>query len=256
MSRPQGAAFLGAAVILAGLGLWLDARPVLEQAALFAAFQFASLSGVGLAVLFLWRRVDRPGLRLLLILGAAVVWRVAYFPVMVFAGWVATLGEWLLLAVGLPAVIYPTFLLAMAAMHWAAVFAGGIMVLQRKLWWAPGLVTAFVIAVMVSVTGEEDLALLPDRSLDIEQPVPVVPLPQGNPYFVALERPDYNWPERVLVFASGAMYDLIPSSPWAMAVKAVLEQAFREQPRASSAERVREHYLAFRAAQPLLAGER
>ncbi len=239
-------------LVLAAAGVWLDGRPVLEQGALFAAFQLASLAGVVWAVAALYPHVSGTALRLLLILGAAVVWRVSYFPIMVFAGWVATLGEWAALAAGLPVVIYPTFLLAMAAMHSAAVLAGGWMVLRRRWRWAPVLIPALAIAVMVSFTAREDLTWLPDHSITIAQPVPALRPPLRNPYFEALASRDYNVAEQVLVFASGAMYALIPRTPWSTAVKSVLEHAFRAQPEASSAERVREHYLAFRAAQPLI----
>lgn len=247
--NPYKDALLITVIILAGAGLWLDARDVLEQATVFVAFQAASLTGTLLAVIYLWHHVEGLGKRLLILVCAAIVWRVSFFPVMVFAGWVATLGEWLLVKTGIaPVVIYPAFLIAMAAMHWGAVMLGGWMVLRRRALWAPALLAAFVIAVMVSVTAREDFTPLPDYSLTIGQPVPEVSPPAGNPYFAVLGRGDYGWPERVLIFASGAMYDLIPHTPWSTAVKGVLEHAFREQPRASSAERVREHYLAFRAA--------
>lgn len=246
--RGYRAVLLIVTAVLAGIGLWLDAAETLEQAAIFAAFQAASLAGAVLAAVWLAARVNHWGLRLLIGLCAFVVWRMAYFPVMVFAGWIATLVDWAVLAAGLPSIIYPSFLLAMGAMHWGAVMVGGVMVLQKKWLWAPFLVAAFVIAVMVSLTAAEDLTLLPDDSVAIAEPVPAVTAPCGNPYFEVLDRPDYGWPERVLIFASGVMYDLIPPTPWATAVKSVLEHAFRDQPKASSAERVREHYLAFRAA--------
>ncbi len=249
--NPYKDALLITAIILAGAGLWLDTRETLEQATIFVAFHAASLSGVMLAVVYLCHNVEGFWRRLLIVLCAAIVWRASFFPVMVFAGWVATLGEWLLIKTGvLPVFIYPTFLVAMAAMHWGAVMLGGVMVLRKKTLWAPPLLMAFVIAVMVSFTASEDLAPLPDYSLSIEQPVPPVEPPRGNPYFEVLGKLDYGWPEQVLIFASGAMYDLIPRTPWSTAVKSVLEHAFRNLPRASSAQRVREHYLAFRAAHP------
>lgn len=251
--NPYKDALLITVVILAGAGLWLDTRTVLEQATIFVAFQAASLAGTLLAAVYLCYSVEGFGKRLLVLLCAAIVWRVSFFPIMVFAGWVATLGEWLLVNTGLvPVVIYPTFLIAMAAMHWGAVMLGGVMVLQKKSLWAPPLLMAFVVAVMVSMTAREDLTPLPDYSLAIGQSVPAVKAPQGNPYFEVLGRLDYGWPERVLIFASGAMYDMIPRTPWSTAVKSVLEHAFRDQPKASSAQRVREHYLAFRAAHPLI----
>ncbi len=246
--NPYKDALLIVTIALAGAGLWLDTREVLEQATVFVAFHVASLAGILLAAVYLCFNVEGFWRRLLIIACAFIVWRMSFFPVMVFAGWVATLGEWLLINTGLPVVIYPTFLVAMAAMHWGAVMLGGVMVLRRKALWAPPLLAAFIIAVMVSMTAPEDLAPLPDYSLSLEDAVPPVIPPRGNPYFEVLGKAGYGWPERVLIFASGAMYDLIPGTPWSTAVKSVLEHAFRDLPKASSAQRVREHYLAFRAA--------
>ncbi len=247
--RPYKDALLITVIILAGIGLWLDARTIIDQAALFLAFQFASLIGAFLAIILLCTTFQGTTQRVLVVLFAAVVWRVSFFPIMVFSGWVATLGEWLVVQVGIiPVVIYPTFLIAMAVLNWGAIVSGGMMFYHHKYIWALPLLIAFTVAVLVSFTAREDLAFLPDDNLVIEQSIPEVQPPLGNPYFEAFRQPEYGLPERVLIFASGAMYDLIPRTPWSTTVKSVLEHEFRNHPKASSKRRVQEHYLAFRAA--------
>ncbi len=242
-----------AACALAGIGVWLDRTHDLDQWALFVAFHVASLLGVVLAIARLWPRYTQPYLRLIVVVCSIIVWRVSYFPIMVFAGWTATLGEWALLQVNLPTIIYPTFLIFMALMHWVAITAGAYMIGGKKIYVAPALVSAFIIAVLVSFTSRDDLTLLPDHFFVLEQPLPRSKAPVDNPYLPVVSEPHYNVAERVLVFASGAMYALIPSTPWSTAVKGVLEHLFRDNPKASSAARVKEHYLAFRRAHDRIA---
>ncbi len=238
-------------ILLIGLGVWLDNQMVMEQHWLFLAFQLASVTGVVFGIAWMWSNLNNVFMRTLMILCALLVWRMSYFPIMVWAGWVATLGDWLMLQVNfLPAIVYPTFLLMIALMHGLAIIAGGTAVLRKNFVALPLLGAAFIIASMVSMTAKEDFSLSPDNSYTIEQNLPTVQLPRENSYLLAMETEDFNLAEQVLVFASGAMYAAIPSTPWSVAVKGTLEQAFRDKPKASSAQRVREHYLAFRSAQP------
>ena len=241
-----------ASVVLAGIGVWLDSLKVIEQSSLFIAFHFASLVGVVLAVVWMWSKLQSTLLRIVLAAAALIIWRVAYFPIMVWAGWVATLGDWLTLQVNaIPSIIYPTFLVMMALLHGMAIVAGGMAVYRKNIILLPFLGLAFVIASLVSFTSDEDLTWYPDGSYSINQTLPKPKQPVANVYFSAMETQHYNIAEQVLVFASGVMYSAIPRTPWSVVVKGTLEQAFRDQPKASSAERAREHYLAFRMAQSL-----
>ncbi len=237
-------------VLLVSAGIWLDGREVMDQLPLFIAFQFASLAGVVLAIVWMWPKLDHVLLRVVLVIAAFIIWRMAYFPIMVWAGWVATLGDWLTLQFAvIPSIIYPTFLIMMAVLNGLAIIIGG-MAVHRKKWVAlPFLGLAFIIASMVSLTSSEDFTWYPDDAYVIDQSLPVAKMPEKNSYFSAMEEQDYNFSTQILVFASGAMYAAIPSTPWSIIVKGTLEQAFRDQPQASSAERTREHYLAFRVAQ-------
>ena len=54
---------------------------------------------------------------------ALFIWRIAYFPLMVFSGHVASIGEWLQLLLGLPIWIYGVFLCAIATLHAVAAFS-------------------------------------------------------------------------------------------------------------------------------------
>ena len=51
---------------------------------------------------------------------------------------------------------------------------------------------------------------------------------------------------------AGLTYDTIPPSPWARGVRSVLEHDFRANPHGSTADRVREHYLAYHSAHGLV----
>jgi len=238
-----------AIVFLIGVGI--DFYADIGQTALFICFYVTSLLGITLAVLRFWPDLeDRPSLRILLVLGALVVWRVAYFPVLVLAGWVATLNEWLLIELSLPSIIYPIFLVAIALMHWAAVYAGAAMIHSQKYRWSAALVPALAIAVLVSFTNKADMSILPDYFVSMEDPVPAAQAATQNPYSTALSSTDaeYNLAETTLLFASGTMYDYIPDTPWSATVKGVLESRFNAEPKASSTIRVKDHYLAYRRA--------
>ncbi|NOY61774.1 MAG: hypothetical protein GXP10_01250 [Gammaproteobacteria bacterium] len=240
---------LVAVLLLLAFGLWLDGRTTLEQWPLFMAFQSASLAGAALAVAWLWPRLPGVARRTILIVAALIIWRVSYFPIMVWAGWVTTLADWLVVQTGLlPSTIYPLFLLTVALMNSAAIITGALAVEHKSRVVLPLLSLAFIVAAMVSFTSKDDLTLLPDNNIAIHQSPPLAKPPVENSYFAVLDRADYNAAEWVLIFASASMYSAIPPTPWSTIVKGVLEEEFRAEPKASSAERVREHYLAFRSA--------
>jgi len=236
-------------ILLLIVGLWLDYQVALAQAPLFIAFHFASLAGVTLAVIYLWPELPGVLRKLILIIAALIIWRVSFFPIMVFAGWFATLGDWLILQSDwVPTVIYPSFLIVMAIMNFAVVVVGGLTVHYRRYTALPVLSIALVVAIMVSFTDRTDLRVLPDRSFSLSDVPPTYQASLGNPYYEAVQTSDYNVAEYVLVYSSAIMFSAIPSTPWSTTVKSVLEHEFRHMPQASSERRVIEHYLAFRSA--------
>jgi hypothetical protein len=110
------------------------------------------------------------------------------------------------------------------------------------------LLPAFAVAVAVSFSSAEDATWLPDHSYQLDDEIPAARAGVANPYLPALAQPGYALQQRVMLMAAGITYATIPPSPWATTVKAVLEGQFDENPVASTADRVREHYLAYHAA--------
>ena len=132
--------FLGLAVAVM-TGVWFDQVPVLNQPHLFVTFQVISLTGItwGILISLDWF-AKRQGFasqakKIILLLAALVVWRISYFPIMVFSGWIATLGERLTFAmtgiISLPIVIYPIFFITMLLMFAGATFALGAIIYMQ-----------------------------------------------------------------------------------------------------------------------------
>jgi hypothetical protein len=244
---------VGLAVALVAAGVALDHLRPVGQAELFLALLGASLAGVGVALVWLWPRRLGIGGRVALVLALIAAWRVAYFPIMVFSGHVASIGEWLLVASrGLPIVVYPTFLLSVAVLHGVGAHAAAWLLAPPHRALVALLIPAFAVAALVSFSTAQDLRWLPDRSLSIERAVPPPRDPQTNPYLPRLTEPGYTVPQRVLLSAAGITYSLIPDAPWARTVKGVLEAEFRANPRAPTWSRVQEHYLAYRSAHGMI----
>ena len=207
----------------------------------------ASLGGAALGLLVTWREP-----RALRLIATLVAWRLAYFPIMVFSGHVASIVEWSCLGVGLPVVVYPAFLLNVATMHAASAVAAGVIVRPPWPWLRWAIAPAFIVATLVSFMKPVDFHPLPDRMATLDAPVPAPRADQGNPYFDALVAPGYFPTQRVMLLAAGVTYTTIPASPWATTVKAVLEGDFAANPHGATADRVAEHYLAYQAAHPFL----
>lgn len=255
----QSVAGLILGAVLVAWGMLLDRSTPLAQGPLFAALQLASLGGTGLGVLAGLSRMRGPRERLALGFGALVGWRLAYFPVMVFSGHLASIGEWVLLGLGAPVVVYPAFLLVVATIHLAAAAAVGFLIAPPRLLGVvrPALVrvpllAAFAVALLVSFNSLEDLHPLPDRYVALDAAPPPLRAGTGNPYLTALTAPGYLPNQRVVLLAAGLTYDTIPPSPWARAVRSVLEHDFRANPHGGAADRVREHYLSYHSAHALI----
>ena len=238
---------------LASWGAHIDATLPLRQLPLFAGLQGASLLGalLGAAAFRLHRRDQgSPGLHGgLQAVVTLLAWRVSYFPIMVFSGHLASIGEWLLIRVGAPVVVYPVFLVSAAALHaLAAGAAAGLLDPPRRGFRAL-VAPVFLVAVAVSFSRWSDISLLPDRNTSLEGPVPLMHGELGNPYLEALRAPGYLPNQRVLLLAAGLTCETIPPSPWATTVKSVLEGLFLERPFGTTQDRILEHYLAYHSAQ-------
>lgn len=246
---------LGALTLIAALlaGVWLDRMRVLHQTSLFVVFQVISLGAVIAAVSWWCADVQSTWQRLLIVVAAMLAWRVSYFPIMVFSGWIATLFEKLTLPYkNVPIIIYPTYLICLFVMHTIAAVAAGALVTLNWIYLLPITVPAFVMATLVSFTGRADYKLLPDNEVTLNEPLPPGKLPTGNVYQSELEKGGLSIPRFAIIFASTTIYPLIPHSPWSATVKGTLEELFRNMPEASTAIRVRDHYVAYHRAHPLI----
>jgi len=247
------------------VGSLLDRDPYLTQPRLYVAIHLAGFVGIGLAGAAVWPHLPTPAARIGFFPLAFLVWRVAYFPLMVFSGHAAAIGEWSLAAVGLhPRWIYPTFLLTLAAGNGLGVaLSAGLLVgknrkiplpesragrLWRRAVVAPIVLPALLFAGLLSFTTPGDLRLLPDTRWQGPVLVPVIAAPRANPYRAALREPGYTLPQRALLLAAASTYATIPNSPWSTAVKGTLEAEFEADPYGGTSARIREHYLAYLAA--------
>ena len=249
--------FLGLAVAVM-TGVWFDQVPVLNQPHLFVTFQVISLTGItwGILISLDWF-AKRQGFasqakKIILLLAALVVWRISYFPIMVFSGWIATLGERLTFAmtgiISLPIVIYPIFFITMLLMFAGATFALGAIIYMQYRKWMIITLPAFVMAAMVSFSKPSDIGWLPDTHVNVSEPLPVAMLPIENPYLPLLGKPEYPLQKKVLLFAAGSIYVFVPHSPWAGTVKGTLEDLFRNNPNGSTSIRIRDHYESYHVA--------
>ncbi len=249
--------FLGLAIAVIA-GIWFDRVPILNQPHLFATFQVISLTGIawGILVSLDWfapsQGLASPFKTATLLLAALVVWRISYFPIMVFAGWIATLGERLTFAISgiisLPIIIYPIFFITMLLMFAGATFALGAIVYMQYTEWMIITVPAFVMAAMVSFSKPSDIGWLPDTHVNVRETLPVAMLPIENPYLPLLGKPEYPLQKKVLLFAAGSIYVFVPHSPWAGTVKGTLEDLFRNNPNGSTSIRILDHYESYHVA--------
>jgi hypothetical protein len=235
------------ALALVALGLWLDRSRPLPHLPLWAGLQVASLAGAGLGLAAAWPRAGRPR-RALFAVAVLLGWRLVYFPVMVFSGHVASIGEWLLATAGAPIAIYPAFLVCVAALHALAAVAVTLLVAPPHPLLAAAVAPIFVMALCVSFNKPSDLRALPDPFWRLDAPVPARVEARANPYLPYLFGPGYLPNQRVVLLAAGLTYETIPGSPWAYTVMAVLEELFNRKPHASTADRVLDHYLAYQSA--------
>lgn len=261
----KAASFFGLLVALFA-GLWFDLVTILNQPQLFVTFQVMSLTGIAVGVFLSWdwlspnKNKTAPAYsnfkKILLVLAAIVVWRISYFPIMVFAGWVATLGERLIVAmseiVSLPIIIYPIFFLCMLLMFAGAALAMGAIVYQKYRVAMIITVPAFMMASMVSFSKPSDIVWLPDTHVTVSNPLPTAMLPHENPYLPLLSKPEFPLQKKVLLFAAGSIYVFVPHSPWGGTVKGTLEDLFRNNPNGSTSIRIRDHYESYHVAHKLI----
>lgn len=249
LSRDGMPARVAASVVgLSVFGTILDHSIPISTTPLFAGFMTASVLGVALGGLPLLKHLQRPRDAVVSTLCLYVVWRLTYFPFMVFAGTGAAYGESIAIWCGFRPLIFAPFLLLMAAMHGVSTWLIGRSIVSRRRLILLPIGLALLPAAAVSLSQSVDLHPLPDRCWHDVPNDRLINDSVGNPYLPALKRPEYQLHQRVLLLAAGLTYDLIPGSPWSQSVQVTLEQLFRENPSGSTADRVREHYFGYLAA--------
>jgi hypothetical protein len=258
------------------VGWRIDTLPAPSQPTLFWCFLGFGLAGCALG----WcvrARLDPLALRqTLAAIAALVAWRLAYFPLMVICGWLASIGEWLAYAATGRSVVYPTFVLLIFALNfaiaWIAAAAVGVprpappsfrpRRLASLLREPPRLVlfgvgvAALPVAAMVSFSTPSDRVWFGDRPWPEARLLPAIHDPERNPYTIILREHELGLASKVLAFNALVTYPLVPEGPWGSAMKGTLEALALAKPVATSRDRIDEHYLAYLAAHARLHGER
>ena len=101
---------------------------------------------------------------------------------------------------------------------------------------------------MISFSTKDDLTLFPGGNWSGNMTLPEIQFPKQNPYLFENRTQETNPAQKIVAIAGAMLYPLIPNSPWALASKGVLEQAYRDNPAGSSRDRLADHYAAFLAA--------
>jgi hypothetical protein len=278
VDEAKGLAIAAAAGAVAALAVgWrVDAMLEPSQPVLFWCFLAFGLSGCALG----WRaraRLDESAVRQCVALIAALLaWRLAYFPLMVICGWLASVGEWAAFRAFGRSVVYPSFALLLlavnAAIAWIAAAAVTVArpappsfrerTLERLLRNPPRLAllglgaAALPVAAMVTFSAPSDRTWFRDRPWSEPRPLPPIHDPERNPYAIILREHELGLPSQVLAFNALVTYPLVPEGPWGSAMKGTLEALALAKPIATSQDRIDEHYLAYLAAHARLHPER
>lgn len=115
---------------------------------------------------------------------------------------------------------------------------------DKRSAWFPVILLLAPMAI-ISFSSYQDISLLPDQHIDDINPFTEVRLPDRNPYWAGLDNNNLNPAQKLIALAGALLYPLIPGSPWATASKGTLEHAYRSNPSGSSADRLKDHYVAF-----------
>ena len=259
----------GAVAAAALLGGWrVDAMAAPSQPTLFWLFLSFGLAGCALGWQERARRDASLARRALGALASLLAWRVAYFPLMVICGWLASVGEWVAFGVAGRSVVYPSFALLLFALNFAIAWIATAAVtrpapappslrerrLARWLHEPPRLAllalgaAALPVAGMVSFSAPSDRVWFGDRPWAKPRPLPAIHDPERNPYAIILREHDLGLASKVLAFNALVTYPLVPEGPWGSAMKGTLEALALARPIATSQDRIDEHYLAYLAA--------
>ncbi|MCF6190248.1 MAG: hypothetical protein L3J51_07210 [Cocleimonas sp.] len=257
------------------IGFWLDGKETLSQNQIIYAFYLSAIAGLLPTLLFFMFKNKAIWKNILLSLLALLLWRITYFPIMVLAGYLATLGESLALTLFDMSVVYPFLLLSVALMNALSLLVAATVLFLVFLlfrsgeknnriinkWSSLSLISISiplaVLAIGVSFTQPADWHAIPDTTYLDDKPLPAASLPEINPYSTALDKQGLSWQHKVLFKSAEITYDLIPNNTqWSQVVKGTLESEFVKTKVISTAFCTKVHLRAFMTAQPYLNGKK
>ena len=246
-------------MIIIGIGLMIDGSRELTQPDLFWAFHIVSLMGIGTFLGFIWMTHRSWKIKIGYCILSFFVWRITYFPHLVFAGFITTLVEAsYTLITPKTGLIYPIFLISLWILHGMCLGLLNIIIhpISTQRTWVAKIslprwiiislgLPALLVATLVSFSTPDDIHIFPDYPWHISKPLPPAGIPNKNPYLPKFEQAHRSVPSRVLLLCAGITYEFIPHSPWAYDVKGTLSELVQKRPYASTTERLEEHYLAY-----------
>ena len=235
--------------LLAVLGISIEMNPVAKPWQLFTGLHLAGLGAMACisvrVIKDLPTRAKRYGFVLLQLLG----FRIAYFPIVVFAATVACYSELLLqhMPGDWPIKIFPALLIS-AALMFAIMAYVLFLALKGKTGFYGLIVILGIPAVLISFADTQDLTFLPDTNWNDIRPLPAITQPMANPYALAYTSTHSSAGQKMIGLAGTVLYEFIPKAPWSQAVQGILEQEFRDNPEGNSHAQLTYHYAAFLAA--------
>ncbi len=257
------------------IGFWLDGKETLSQNQIIYAFYLSAIACLLPTLLFFMFKNKAIWKNILLSLLALLLCRITYFPIMVLAGYLATLGESLALTLFDMSVVYPFLLLSVALMNALSLLVAATVLFLVFLlfrsgeknnriinkWSSLSLISISiplaVLAIGVSFTQPADWHAIPDTTYLDDKPLPAASLPEINPYSTALDKQGLSWQHKVLFKSAEITYDLIPNNTqWSQVVKGTLESEFVKTKVISTAFCTKVHLRAFMTAQPYLNGKK
>jgi len=253
------AASLAGACVL--FGRYLDHRPTLTHQMLIIAFHGTSLGASLLLIATVGPKQRTLFARVALALALLLAWRISYFPLLIIAGYVAAVGEGLLLHVPIHSV-YPLYLFSHFCLHGMVAYLT-VQIFMRLRQRPPllllGCMPLAFIAISISFIHPHDWQDLPSDAYSVTLEAATATLPTSNPYWRVQHEHNAPWQHKLLFFAAAITYDWLPqNAAWSRYVQGTLETEFTHTALAQRSTHlfILSHYRAFIAAQPFLAPTR
>jgi hypothetical protein len=231
------------------VGISIEMNPTARPWQLFVGLHLAGLAAMAYVSLSLMKSLPTKIKRYGFVVLQLLAFRIAYFPIVVFAATVACYVELLLqdLPGNVPFRIFPALLVS-AALMFAAINWILFQALKGKAGFYVLIIIMTIPALLISFADRHDLTVLPDNNWSDIQSLPAIAQPQANPYVLGYESNQFSAGQKLTAFAGRVLYEFIPQAKWSQAVQGTLEQEFRNKPGGNSHDQLRSHYAAFLAA--------